>query len=216
MLMREQHVGQRLHVFAGVSSPRGVARAVEQDPFGLRRDRGFKLRRGHLKTRFRPAFDHDGLAAAEQHHVGIAGPVRRGDHHLVAGVQARDESVVEHMLAAIAHRDLRGLVIEAVFALQLARDRGLQFGAAVGRGVFRVAGPDGGHAGVGHVLGRIEIRLAGRQPDHVVTRGLHFHCLGVERHGRGGANDGKALCDDGHGKGLLSARPGTARRFYPV
>ena len=214
--MRQQHVGQRLHVVAGIGGPGRVARAVEQHPLGLRRNRGFKLRRGHLEVRLRPAFDHDGLAAAEQHHVGIAGPVGRGDHHLVAGVQARDESVVEHMLAAIADGDLGGFVVEAVFALQLARDRGLEFRAAVGRGVFRVAGPDGGHAGVGHVLRRVEIRLAGRQTYHIVARGLHLHRLGVERHGGGGANDGKALCDDGHGNGLLSARPGTARRFYPV
>src|SRR5665811_2295324 len=57
------------------------------------------------------------LAGGEQHHVGIAHPVRRRDDHLVAGVQRRHEGVVQHLLAAGADRDLRRLIVEPVLAL---------------------------------------------------------------------------------------------------
>ena len=51
--------------------------------------------------------DLDRLAAGEQHDVGIAHPIGRRDDHLVAGIERRQQRVVEHLLAAGADDDLR-------------------------------------------------------------------------------------------------------------
>ena len=92
--------------------------------------------RRHLEARFDVVGDADRLAAGEHGHVGIAHPVGRRDDHFVAGIERRDEGVVEDLLAAGADDDLARLVVEAVLALELARDRRLELRNAVDRGVF--------------------------------------------------------------------------------
>src|SRR5258708_3522556 len=63
------------------------------------------------------------LAAVDEHHIGIADPIRRGDDDLVALVERGQEGVVENLLAASADDRLRRLVVEAVLALELGGDR---------------------------------------------------------------------------------------------
>ena len=58
---------------------------------------------------------------------------------LVARVQRRQQRIVDDLLAAGADRDLAGLVVEAVLALELAHDRRLELGHAVDVGVLGLA-----------------------------------------------------------------------------
>ena len=44
---------------------------------------------------------HDRHAVGELDRLGIGGPVRRGEQHLVAGVEQRLERVVDRVLAAV-------------------------------------------------------------------------------------------------------------------
>ena len=107
------------------------------------------------------------LAVAQQHHFGIRHPERRRDHDLVARIDRRDHRVVQHLLAAGADRDLRGLVIEPVLALELAADRALQFDRAVERRVSGLAAPHRRDRRLLDIWRGVEIGLADRQADDI-------------------------------------------------
>jgi hypothetical protein len=62
-----------------------------------------------------------------------------------------------------ADRYLRGLVIEAVLALELGANRFLELGDAVNCRIFRLALADRGNGGFLDVVGRIEIGLTGSE-----------------------------------------------------
>ena len=127
----------------------------------------------------------DRLAAGEQHHFRIAHPIGRRDDHFVAGIERREQRVEQHLLAAGADDDLRRLVGQLVLALELARDRGLQFGNAVDGGVFRrLAVADRLDGRLFDVVGRVEIRLAGAKPDDIAAR--RFERARFIRHRDGG------------------------------
>ena len=180
-----EHVGQRLQFGARIGGARRVRRRVQQKPFGLRRDRALELGRRHLEAAGHGGHDLDRLAAGEQHHVGIAHPIGRRDNHLVAGVERRDEGIVQHLLAAGADRDLRGLVVEPVLALELLDHRFLQLGDAVHVGVLRrPAVADRLDRRLFDVVGRVEIRLAGAQPNDIAAG--RFERARLVRHGDGG------------------------------
>jgi hypothetical protein len=141
-----------------------------------------------------------GGGARQQHDVRIAHPIGRRDDHLIARIERHHHGVVEHLLAAGADRDLRRLVVELVLALELARDRRLELGNAVDIGVLALAAldrPDGGEL---DVVGRIEIRLAGPQPDDVAPG--RFERAGLVRHRDGGRGlDAlERVGEEGHGR----------------
>ena len=123
MRMPHQHVGERLQFGARIGGARRIRRRVQQHPFGLRRDRAIELLRRQLEAGRHRGLDRHRLAAGEQHHVEIAHPIGRGEDHLVARIERRNEGVVQHLLAAGADGDLRRLVVEAVLALELLDDR---------------------------------------------------------------------------------------------
>ena len=104
--MLHQHIRQRLQFGTRIGGARRVRRRVQQYPFRLRRDGALELLRRHLEAARHAGDDLDRLAAGEQHHVGIAHPVRRRDDDLIARIERRDEGIVQHLLAAGADRDL--------------------------------------------------------------------------------------------------------------
>jgi len=184
MGMAQQHIGQRAQLVPAVARPGGVRGRIEDEPAGLRCDRGLERACRQLETGLDPGgYDHR-FAPRKPHHVGVADPVGRGDHHLVAGVHRRHQGVVEDLLAARGHADLRGGVIQPVIAPELGADRVLQLGDAVDGGVFRAALLDRADARRLDVVRRVEIRLARAQPDHVAPLRLQF--LRFRRHRDGG------------------------------
>ena len=169
--MAHEHVGHRLELGLGIGRAGRVRRRVEDDPLGFRRDRLLQVFRLHLVAGRHGGDDLDRGAAGEQHHVRIAHPIGRRDDHLVARIERGDQRVVQHLLAAGADDDLRRLIVERVLALELARHRGLQFGHAVNCGIFRrLALADGADRRQLDVVGGVEIRLAGAEPDDVAAR----------------------------------------------
>jgi hypothetical protein len=172
MLVLEQHLGELLQIALGVGRARRVRRRVQDQPFGLRRDRRVEILRAQLEAVVLRARDRHGLAVAKQHHLGVGDPVRRWNHHLIAWAQGRHQRVVEDLFAAVADGDLGRFVIESVFAFELAADRALQFDAAVEHGVAGLAALDRGDAGLANVLGCVEIGLALRQRNDVSPRRL--------------------------------------------
>ena len=87
------------------------------------------------------------------------------------------------MLAAATHDDLRRLVSEAVFALELVSDGLAQFRDAAGWRVFCEPGGERLGGGVLDVLRRVEIRFAGAETHNVLACGLHG--LGLRVNGEG-------------------------------
>ena len=199
--MTQQHVGQRLQFGIGIGAAGRVRRRVQKKPLGLRRNRLLELRRADLEARLHRAHDFDRRAAGEIDHVGIAHPVRRRDDDLVAGVQRRHEGVIEHLLAAGADRDLRGLVVEAVLALELGGDGGLELGDAVDIGVLRrTTFADRLDRGFLDVVRRVEVRLAGAQADDVAAGRFERARLVGHRDGRRRLDALEAVRNEGHGK----------------
>jgi len=187
----------------GVGGAGRVGRAVQDQPLGAGRDGGLQ----HLGTQFEAVLllaDHgDGLAAGQQDHVGVGDPVGGGHDDLVAGVQGGDQGVEDDRLAARRDVDLRHVIVQTVLTRELGHDGLLQLGHAVGVGVFGLAAMDRVDRGLFDVLGRVEVRLAGAEADHVSA-------LGFELPGLGGHGDGGRGLDAGEG-GRLQAGHG-----YPV
>ena len=197
--MLHQHVGQRLELGARVGGAGRVRRRIEDQPLRFWRDRAVERLRLHLEAVFHPGVDRHGRPAGECHHFRIADPIGRRDHDLVARIERRHQRVVEHLLAAGADADLRGLVVEAVLTLELGDDRRLEFRDAVDIGVFRRAPAlDRLDRGRLDVVGRVEIRLAGAEPDHVTTRRFERARLVRHRDGGGGLDALERVREEGH------------------
>src|SRR3546814_3149525 len=82
------------------------------------------------------ALDDHRRAAGKGDDVGIAHPIGRGNDHLVARIDRRDERVEQSMLAADVDRNLVEPEIEAVVAAELAADRVLQRDRSVNERIF--------------------------------------------------------------------------------
>src|SRR3546814_20679156 len=89
------------------------------------------------------ALDDHRRAAGKGDDVGIAHPIGRGNDHLVARIDRRDERVEQSMLAADVDRNLVEPEIEAVVAEELAAERVLQRARSVNEWIFGLAVPVG-------------------------------------------------------------------------
>ena len=198
MRVLHQHVRDLLHVFLGVAGAGRVRRAVQDDPFGLRRDRLFQIFRLQLEVHFLRAGDDDGLALGQQHHVRIRDPVGRRDDDFVARVERGHQRVVEHLLAAGADGDLVARIVEIVVAFELAADRVLQLGRTVRIGVAGVAALHGVDGGLDDVGRGVEIRLACGEADDVAARGFQLARLGADGDGGGRLDAAETVSDEAH------------------
>ena len=145
--------------------------------------------------------DEHRRAAGQHHDVGIAHPVGRRDDHLVAGIDGGHQRVEQHLLAAGADRDLRGLVVQPVLALELGADRLLELGNAVDRRcTWSCRRLDRLDRGVLDVVRRVEVRLARRQPDDVAALGLQRHGLVGNGDGGGRLDAVERVGDETHGR----------------
>ena len=138
--------------------------------------------------------DHDRYAARQGDRLGVGGPVRRRQEHLVAGIEQCGEGVVDGVLAPVGDEHLAGLHIEAGVAQRLDRDGLLQLGEAAGRRVLVVPRVASGLHRCLHDVGRgREVGLSGAEADDRFAGGLERLGLGVDRE-RGGLGDaGHAL-----------------------
>ena len=122
MRMAQQYVGDRLHLVPGIGSACRVGWRIQDKPFGLGRNRRLKSGPREFKAVLDGARNRYRLALRQQHHVGIAGPVRSGDDDLIARINTRHQRIIEHVLATVADGDLAVVVLQPILALQLAAD----------------------------------------------------------------------------------------------
>src|SRR4029077_11642481 len=147
---------------------------------GFRRDGFFERGGRQLETVFLTALREDRRAFREQYHVGIGNPERRRDDDLVARVQRRQQRVEHHLLGAAAGDNLVGRILQSVFALEFIADGFLQRRRTGDRRVFRLAAANRRNRPLTHMIGRVEIRLAGAERDDVLAGGLEFGGLGAD------------------------------------
>ena len=124
-------------------------------------------------------------AAHHLHHLGIADPVGRGDEYLVAIIDQHAQSREDGQLGAAGDDDLRNIVGKAVVLEEFLRD-GLAQGERARHGrIARPALVDGAMRRRADVFGRIKIRLAGAEADHIFALSLQRLGARVDGQGRG-------------------------------
>ena len=187
--MLAQHLAQCHQFPKGVHRAGRVARAVDHHHSGFWRDRRFQLRGGHPEALLDARLHDHRLAFGDEHDVGIGYPVRRGNDHLVAGVDHRQREVEETLLAAAGNQDLLRRVVQPVVALELRDDGLFERRRAADGGVFGEALVDRADRRVLDMLRCIEIRFARAQPDDVFA--FRFQLRRTGGHGEsGGRLDG--------------------------
>ena len=132
----------------------------------------------------RRAGHHHRHAARQADHLRIGHPARRGDDHLVAGVEQRAQRQEQRGLCAVGHDDLAGGIRQAVVAAQLVADCGAQLQRAGCSGVFGQAHIQRFMRGGTDILRGHKVRLACTEGNHVAAIRAHFLGFGVDRQGR--------------------------------
>ena len=127
-----------------MSAPVGIARRVDDDPAGSRRDRVQNRPRpdGEAVLRIGPREHRRRLGQLDL--LGERRPVRGVRDDFVARAEQRERRVVERLLAARGDDDLGLLVLDAVVGAVPVADRALQVGDAGDRRVAREIAVDRG------------------------------------------------------------------------
>lgn len=118
----------RLGVGLAVDRAGRVRRGDEQDDLRTLGTGRLQLLHGDPVTGGLVGDDLHRDAAREADRLGVGGPVRSRDDDLVARVEDRGEGLVDGLLAAVGHQDLRGVDLVAGVAQRLLRDGGLELG----------------------------------------------------------------------------------------
>ena len=108
------------------------------------------------------------------------------------GVHDGVKDVGKRVLGAVAHENLRGRVVQAVFALEFVADRLAQRERAGGGRVARHTVIQRVLGGIADVFGRIKIGFASAEADHIQPLLLHFLGLGIDRQRQRSRNGGNA------------------------
>ena len=187
-----QHLGKGFQFRGAVNAARGIAGRAEDKGAGALGDGRFELGGRYLEILLNRGFHEHGLGTCEQHHLRIAHPIGRGDNHFVAlGSQCHD-GVAHGLLRAVRHRDLRGIVCQAVFAEQLLADGFADSGVAGHGRIAREILVDSFVRGLLDVVGRVEVGLTDGKVYHV--HALSFKLCALLRHGQSGRRRKAVYC----------------------
>ena len=148
-----------------------VVREVEHQHLGAWRDLGFQHGAREAKAVLGARLDRHRHAVREEDRRAIGDVARLVVKHLVARVEQRPQRQVQRL--ADADRD-EHLVVRVVFGAEVLADvagqRAAQVEVAEVAGVMRRAAFEREDGGFAHVPGRVEVRLADAQADHVLHR----------------------------------------------
>ena len=185
---RHGQLGDLAKLIAAEDRARRVARRVDQQHLRALGHKGCQIARlGDIVVLALRLHKHR-HAARQADHLRIGNPARRGDDHLVAGVEQRAQRRIDGELRAVGNDNLGRRIGQRIVAQQLVADRLPQRQRARRRGVLGQAhiqrlmrcGTD--------VLGRHKVRLTGAEGDDITAIGCHLLGLRVDRQGRGRGN----------------------------
>ena len=169
--LTQQNIGKGAQLSPGVGRPRRIAWRVEHKPACARCDRRFEFLRAQTKASFGRTGHDNGHPFGKHGDVRVGEPVGGRDDHLVAGIDACHERVVNHLLAATADGDLVQFVIQRIVATELLDDGFAQLHGAVHGGVIGLARFNCANRRLFDVIGRVEIGLTKCQRNDVAARG---------------------------------------------
>ena len=101
----------------------GVVGGVEDHRLRAAGDGSGHLLRGGQKEICRISVDKNRNAARHADHFSVADPIRRGQNHLVAGVQDGLQCVIKHLLGACAHDDLPRVIAQSLLSQDMIGNR---------------------------------------------------------------------------------------------
>ena len=182
-----------------------IGRTVNDEQTGPGRYGRLKLFRGDLESRFDTCPDDDGFPVCQPDHIRVGNPVGGRDDDLVAGVEQCLGQVEETLLATAGDEDLIRPVFQTVVTAEFRYNRLLEFSGSVNGGVAREPGVDRLYGGGPDMVGRIEIRFAGTEPDDVLA-------------GRAQFGNMRRYCEGGGGLDALYpvSEPDLVQSCYPV
>ncbi len=182
----QQHVADRPQLVGRVGGAGRVARVVQHEPAGPRRDRLLERLGAQLEAVVLLARHQHRLAVGQRDDVRIADPARARDDDLVVLVQRRQHGIEDHLLAAGRDDDLLRFVVDARVTEKLLRHGLAQHRRAGDIGIVRLVVLDGADRRVLDVARRVEVRFALRERDHVLALGDHVPRLGRDGDGQAG------------------------------
>ena len=157
MGMAHQNIGNGFQLGIRIGRTGRIGRRIQNNPFGFGRDRLFEIGSLQFELVFQSGRNENRLASAHQHHFGIADPIRGRNNHLVPRIERCSKSIEQNLLAAGADNDLRGLIVEIVFPLELFHDRFAQRHNTGNRRIFGFATVDRFDSGLFDILRCVEI-----------------------------------------------------------
>ncbi|CCD01761.1 protein of unknown function (plasmid) [Azospirillum baldaniorum] len=164
-------VGDGLQFLCRHDDAGGVGGGRQEYGAGARGHRGGQRRR--VQPERGGVRGHRDQRGARRADTGLVGQVHRLRHqHLVPRFDEAEGGVEQAVLRPGADDDVLRLHRQAGAAGHVAGQRGAQLRTAGNRGVVGVAGVKGGDGGVAHRGGRVEIRVADAQHDHVLAAPL--------------------------------------------
>ncbi len=182
MRMLDQNIRQRFQFVPGIGRTCRIGRRVENEPFGVRCDRGLKLLAGNLVIRISLRLDSNRCSASQKHDIRITHPVRCRDDDLIPRIERGDHGIVDDRLAARCHKALGWFVVDAVLALEFCGNGLLQFRDSIHGGVFRLTTIDCINRRLLDVIRRIEIRFACAKTNHITARSFQLPRLVCNRY----------------------------------
>ena len=106
--MLDSPAANRFDLFLAIHRTGWVRRRHEHERLGVLGPSFFELLDADLETGLGRRRQFDRRCACEADRLGVRGPVRSGQQHLVARVQQRSEGVIHRLLAAVGDNDLIG------------------------------------------------------------------------------------------------------------
>ena len=184
--MVSQHLTQRLEFLCGVGDAGGVGGAVDDKQAGPGGNGCFQLLRSDLESGFDPRPNDHRFAICQPDHVRVGYPVGRRDDDLIAGVEQRLDEIEKTLLAPAGDEDLFRPVFQAIVTPEFRYNRALELRSTINGGIARKSGVNGRDGRRPDVLGGIEIRFAGPEPDDVLAGSAQLGDPRRHRQGRGG------------------------------
>ncbi len=188
-------VGDRRHLALGDQRAGRIARRIDDDRLGPRRDRIDDRRGLDREAVFHVRLHDHRRRVGQLDLIADARPERAVRDHLVARLVERHRGVVERLFGAGGDDDFLGLDLDAVVEAIALADGVAQLEHAGRRRVLREVRIERRMRGVLDVFGRGEVGLAGAQIDDVDALAAQTIGFGAHLQSRGHRHPAHARCE---------------------
>ena len=154
------HFGNPTKFVFGVGRPGRIGRAVEEQHLAVRAEGFVELICRNFEAGFFGCGQEFRRPAGQNHDIGIADPIGRGDEDFISGADQGMKGIEEDMFPTTPGRDFRESVFEAVISPELGNNGLFDVRSAAHRRIFGLALFEGRNRRVFDMLRGIEVGLA--------------------------------------------------------